>query len=137
MFRLIRLELYHSQPGRVSMNPLAVEMAEEVAVLSAASCASYAIRTKLLPKAQVIYTDTGQAWQEEETANGNRFSRLQVNAKLVSEADKDVIVMHCCGAPQPMEADRRCWRMGRIRFLPSATNRLHAQKPAARLFGVA
>ena len=50
--------------------------------------------------AQVIYTDTWTSMgQEEETAKREKvFPPYQVNAALVNEADKDVIVMHCLPA---------------------------------------
>jgi ornithine carbamoyltransferase len=95
---------------------------------------------KAVKKAQVIYTDTWTSMgQEEETARREAiFPPYQVNAKLVSEADKDVIVMHCLPAHRNQElTDEVADGLHSVIF-PQAHNRLHAQKAVlARLFGVA
>ncbi len=90
--------------------------------------------------AQVIYTDTWTSMgQEEETAKREAvFPPYQVNTKLVDEADKDVIVMHCLPAHRNHElTDDVADGLHSVIF-PQAHNRLHAQKAIlARLFGVA
>jgi len=90
--------------------------------------------------AQVIYTDTWTSMgQEEETAKREAvFPPYQVNTKLVDEADKDVIVMHCLPAHRNNElTDDVADGLHSVIF-PQAHNRLHAQKAIlARLFGVA
>ena len=90
--------------------------------------------------AHVIYTDTWTSMgQEEETAKRERvFPPYQVNAKLVSEADKDVIVMHCLPAHRNHELTDEVADGPHSVIFPQAHNRLHAQKAIlARLFGVA
>jgi len=90
--------------------------------------------------ANVIYTD---AWismgQEEETAKRESvFPPFQVNAKLVNEADKDVIVMHCLPAHRNHELTDEVADGPHSVIFPQAHNRLHAQKAVlARLFGIA
>ena len=90
--------------------------------------------------AHVIYTDTWTSMgQEEETAKREKvFPPYQVNAKLVSEADKDVIVMHCLPAHRNHELTDEVADGPHSVIFPQAHNRLHAQKAIlARLFGVA
>jgi ornithine carbamoyltransferase len=90
--------------------------------------------------AQVIYTDTWTSMgQEEETSKREAvFPPYQVNAKLVSEADKDVIVMHCLPAHRNHELTDDVADGPYSVIFPQAHNRLHAQKAIlARLFGVA
>ncbi len=90
--------------------------------------------------AHVIYTDTWTSMgQEEETAKREEvFHPYQVNAKLVSEADKDVIVMHCLPAHRNHELTDDVADGPHSAIFPQAHNRLHAQKAIlARLFGVA
>ncbi len=90
--------------------------------------------------AQVIYTDTWTSMgQEEETAKREGiFPPYQVNSKLVSEADKDVIVMHCLPAHRNQELTDEIADGAHSVIFPQAHNRLHAQKAIlARLFGVA
>jgi ornithine carbamoyltransferase len=90
--------------------------------------------------AQVIYTDTWTSMgQEAETAVREKvFPPYQVNAKLVSEADKDVIVMHCLPAHRNHELTDDVADGPHSVIFPQAHNRLHAQKAIlARLFNVA
>jgi ornithine carbamoyltransferase len=90
--------------------------------------------------AQVIYTDTWTSMgQEDETARREAvFPPFQVNSKLVSEADKDVIVMHCLPAHRNQELTDEVADGPHSVIFPQAHNRLHAQKAIlARLFGVA
>jgi ornithine carbamoyltransferase len=88
----------------------------------------------------VIYTDTWTSMgQEEETARREKaFPPYQVNAQLVSEADKDVIVMHCLPAHRNHELTDEVADGPHSVIFPQAHNRLHAQKAIlARLLGVA
>lgn len=90
--------------------------------------------------AHVIYTDTWTSMgQEEEAARREAvFPPYQVNAKLVSEARKDVIVMHCLPAHRNHELTDEVADGPHSVIFPQAHNRLHAQKAIlARLFGVA
>jgi len=90
--------------------------------------------------AQVIYTDTWTSMgQEEEAAKREKvFPPYQVNAKLVSEADADVIVMHCLPAHRNYELTDEVADGPHSVIFPQAHNRLHAQKAIlARLFQVA
>jgi len=90
--------------------------------------------------AHVIYTDTWTSMgQEEETAKREAiFPPYQVNARLVNEADKDVIVMHCLPAHRNHELTDEVADGQHSVIFPQAHNRLYAQKAVlARLFGVA
>jgi ornithine carbamoyltransferase len=90
--------------------------------------------------AHVIYTDTWTSMgQEEETARREKvFPPYQVNSQLVSEADKDVIVMHCLPAHRNHELTDDVADGPHSVIFPQAHNRLHAQKAIlAKLFAVA
>jgi len=90
--------------------------------------------------AHVIYTDTWTSMgQEEETKIRERvFPPYQVNAGLVAEADKDVIVMHCLPAHPNQEITDEVADGPHSALFPQAHNRLHAQKAIlARAFGMA
>ncbi len=77
--------------------------------------------------------------QEDETEKREKvFSPYQVNARLVNEADKDVIVMHCLPAHRNHELTDEVADGPHSVIFPQAHNRLHAQKAVlARLFRVA
>jgi len=90
--------------------------------------------------AQVIYTDTWTSMgQEEESAKREKvFPPYQVNAQMVSEADKDAIVMHCLPSHRNQELTDDVADGPQSVIFPQAHNRLHAQKAIlAKLFGVA
>jgi ornithine carbamoyltransferase len=90
--------------------------------------------------AQVIYTDTWTSMgQEDETAIREKvFPPFQVNAVLISEADKNVIVMHCLPAHRNHELTDDVADGPHSVIFPQAHNRLHAQKAIlARLFNKA
>ena len=80
--------------------------------------------------AHVIYTDTWTSMgQESETEKRKQvFPPYQVNQKLVSEADKDVIVMHCLPAHRGQELTDEVADGPHSAIFPQAHNRLHAQK---------
>jgi ornithine carbamoyltransferase len=90
--------------------------------------------------AQVIYTDTWTSMgQEEEVVKRQRvFPPYQVNSKLLTKANPDVIVMHCLPAHRGEEITDEVADGPHSRLFPQAHNRLHAQKAIlARLLGAA
>jgi ornithine carbamoyltransferase len=90
--------------------------------------------------AHVIYTDTWTSMgQEEETAKREAvFPPYQVNQKLLGEARKDAIVMHCLPAHRNHELTDEVADGPQSVIFAQAHNRLHAQKAVlARLFEVA
>ena len=90
--------------------------------------------------AHVIYTDTWTSMgQEDETKKREAvFPPYQVNEKLVAEADKDVIVMHCLPAHRGQEITNEVADGPHSVLFPQAHNRMHAQKAIlARVFGAA
>ena len=117
-----------------------IEQAKKVAEGSGSKLTFLRDPHMAVKNAQVIYTDTWTSMgQEEETTNREAvFPPYQVNMKLVSEADKDVIVMHCLPAHRNHElTDDVADGLHSVIF-PQAHNRLHAQKAIlARLFDVA
>ena len=129
-----------ASPVGYDLNPQAVKTAEEIAGKSGSLLRFLRDPHEAVKKAQVIYTDTWTSMgQEDETALREQvFPPYQVNAKLVSEADEDVIVMHCLPAHRNHElTDEVADGLHSVIF-PQAHNRLHAQKAVlARLFGVA
>lgn len=88
--------------------------------------------------AQVIYTDTWTSMGQEDEARIREkvFPPYQVNAKLVSEADSDVIVMHCLPAHRGHELTDDVADGSHSVIFQQAHNRMHAQKAIlARLLG--
>jgi ornithine carbamoyltransferase len=66
------------------------------------------------------------------------FTPYQFNTRLVSEADPNVIVMHCLPAHRGQEITDEVADGPHSMLFPQAHNRLHAQKAIlARMFEVA
>ncbi|HMN10797.1 MAG TPA: ornithine carbamoyltransferase [Bellilinea sp.] len=80
--------------------------------------------------AHVIYTDTWTSMGQEEEAKKREavFPPFQVNEKLVDEARKDVIVLHCLPAHRGQEITDPVADGPHSRLFPQAHNRMHAQK---------
>jgi ornithine carbamoyltransferase len=129
-----------ANPEGYGIDPRTIEMAEDISSATGSELNFLRDPYEAVRRAQVIYTDTWTSMgQEDETAIREKvFPPFQVNAKLVSEADKDVIVMHCLPAHRNQELTDEVADGPHSVIFPQAHNRLHAQKAVlARLFGVA
>ncbi|HNB40708.1 MAG TPA: ornithine carbamoyltransferase [Anaerolineales bacterium] len=127
-------------PEGYDVNPQAVEIAQNIARKTGSKLTFVRDVHEAVKNAHVIYTDTWTSMgQEEETSKREQiFPPYQVNAKLVSEADKDVIVMHCLPAHRNHELTDEVADGPHSVIFQQAHNRLHAQKAIlARLFDVA
>jgi ornithine carbamoyltransferase len=129
-----------ANPDGYDMPVVAKETGARLAKASGAKITYLRDPHEAVKNAHVIYTDTWTSMgQEEETAKREAvFPPYQVNQKLVSEADKDVIVMHCLPAHRNHELTDDVADGPHSAIFPQAHNRLHAQKAIlARLFEVA
>jgi len=127
-------------PEGYDISPKAIDIAKETANETGSKLNFVRDPHQAVKGAQVIYTDTWTSMgQEEETAKREKvFPPYQVNARLVGEADKDVIVMHCLPAHRNHELTDDVADGPHSVIFQQAHNRLHAQKAIlARLFGVA
>jgi ornithine carbamoyltransferase len=129
-----------ANPEGYDMPDVAKETGAKLAEKSGAKITYLTDPHEAVKGAQVIYTDTWTSMgQEEEAAKREKvFPPYQVNAQLVSEADKDVIVMHCLPAHRNHELTDEVADGPHSVIFPQAHNRLHAQKAIlARLLEVA
>ncbi len=129
-----------ANPEDYDMPDIAKETGKRLAEESGANIRYLRDPHEAVKGAQVIYTDTWTSMgQEEEAAKREKvFPPYQVNANLVSEADDEVIVMHCLPAHRNHELTDEVADGPHSVIFPQAHNRLHAQKAIlARLFDVA
>ncbi len=129
-----------ASPEGYDLDPQAVDIAKGFAKAAGSKLNFLRDPHEAVKGAQVIYTDTWTSMgQEEETAKREQvFPPYQVNARLVGEADKDVIVMHCLPAHRNHELTDEVADGPHSVIFPQAHNRLHAQKAIlARLLGAA
>jgi ornithine carbamoyltransferase len=129
-----------ASPEGYELKPFAVEIGQRLARASGSRISLLRDPHQAVKGAHVIYTDTWTSMgQEQETKIRERvFPPYQVNAALVSEADRDVIVMHCLPAHRGQEITDEVADGAHSVLFQQAHNRLHAQKAIlARLLGVA
>ncbi|NPV76004.1 MAG: ornithine carbamoyltransferase [Anaerolineae bacterium] len=125
-------------PAGYDLPPLAVDLAKKIAEGTGSALKFFRDPHEAVKNAQVIYTDTWTSMgQEEESAKREKvFPPYQVNQQLVSEARKDVIVLHCLPAHRGQEITDEVADGIHSRLFPQAHNRMHAQKGIlAYLFG--
>ncbi len=81
-------------------------------------------------EADVVYTDTWTSMgQEQEKAQRRRdFQDYRVDEKLLSNAPKQAVVMHCLPAYRGLEITDTLMESDRSLVFPQAENRLHFQK---------
>lgn len=119
-----------ASPAGYDILPAAVESARGMAAQSGSQLTFLRDPHAAVKAAHVIYTDTWTSMgQEEETEKRLKvFPPYQVNAQLVSEADREVIVMHCLPAHRGQELTDDVADGPHSVIFPQAHNRLHAQK---------
>ncbi len=119
-----------AHPEGYDITPKAIEVAREITKSTHTTLNFLRDPHAAVKGAHVIYTDTWTSMgQEEETKKREAvFPPYQVNAALVAEADKDVIVMHCLPAHRNHEITDEVADGPHSVLFPQAHNRLHAQK---------
>ncbi|HSM26114.1 MAG TPA: ornithine carbamoyltransferase [Anaerolineaceae bacterium] len=119
-----------SGPEDYDMLPSAVEIGKQIAQETGSKISFTRDPNEAVKNAHVIYTDTWTSMgQEEETKKRETvFPPFQVNENLVSEADKNAIVLHCLPAHRGQEITDAVADGSHSRLFPQAHNRLHAQK---------
>ncbi len=116
----------------------AVEIAKPFAEAGGSSIHLYRDPHAAVQNADVIYTDTWTSMGQEAESQRRAavFPPYQVNNQLVSEANQDVIVMHCLPAHRGQELTDEVADGPHSVIFQQAENRMHAQKGIlAYLFG--
>jgi ornithine carbamoyltransferase len=119
-----------ANPEDYDIVPKAIEDARVFAKESGSNLKFLRDPHEAVKNAHVIYTDTWTSMgQEAETEKRKKvFPPYQVNQKLISEADKNVIVMHCLPAHRGQELTDEVADGPHSVIFQEAHNRLHAQK---------
>ncbi|MCH7480500.1 MAG: ornithine carbamoyltransferase [Chloroflexi bacterium] len=119
-----------ANPPGFDMPEEAIDEAHEFAKISGSRIELMEDPLSAVQNADVIYTDTWTSMgQEDEVKTREQvFPPYQVNEKLVSEANENVMVMHCLPAHRGQEITDEVADGPHSMLFPQAHNRLHAQK---------
>jgi ornithine carbamoyltransferase len=117
-------------PAGYQLRPEVLQRATQFAAASGGSVTQTSDPVAAVKDADVIYTD---AWtsmgQEAEAAERARiFPPYQVNARLLQNARKDAIVLHCLPAHRGQEITDEVADGPHSALWDQAENRMHAQK---------
>jgi ornithine carbamoyltransferase len=117
-------------PTGYQLRPEVLQRATQFAAASGGSVTQTSDPVEAVKDADVIYTD---AWtsmgQEAEAAERARiFPPYQVNARLLQNARKDAIVLHCLPAHRGQEITDEVADGPHSALWDQAENRMHAQK---------
>lgn len=116
-------------PAGYTLDAETLDKAEEFAVHGATVTVTED-PTFAVTGAQVVYTDTWTSMGQEAEAEIRRgiFPPYQVNADLLSQADKKAVVLHCLPAHRGEEITDEIADGPQSLIFDQAENRLHAQK---------
>lgn len=126
-------------PEGYDLDPEAIKLARTAAQATGSTFSFLRDPHEAVARADVIYTDTWTSMgQEDEAAKREKvFPPYQVNARLVDEAPRHAIVMHCLPAHRNQELTDEVADGPHSVIFEQAHNRLHAQKAIlARVFEV-
>jgi ornithine carbamoyltransferase len=117
-------------PEDYDIDPKAIEIARGFASASGSQLNFLRDPHEAVKNADVIYTDTWTSMGQEAEAQKRAavFPPYQVNEQLVSEANKDVIVLHCLPAHRGQEITDPVADGPHSALFQQAENRMHAQK---------
>ncbi len=117
-------------PAGYTPDPGIQAQAEGLATLSGSSITVTHNPDQALAQANAIYTDVWASMgQESEAAvRSEIFAPFQLNARAVSQAQPDALVMHCLPAHRGEEITAEVMESKRSVVFNQAENRLHVQK---------
>ncbi len=127
---IIGMDIALACPKGYQPNPAVVEKVMENAKISGSKITITESIEEAVVNASVLYTDIWVSMGKEEEAK-KRFIDLkdyQINEKIVSMADKNVVVMHCLPAHRGEEITHEVIEGKHSVVFDQAENRLHAQK---------
>ncbi len=117
-------------PGGYDPDPAVVSRAHEIAAWTGGSVETLRDPYETVDGADVVATDAWTSMGQEGDGRDRHtpFLPYQVNAKLLSAAAPDAIVLHCLPAHRGEEITDEVLDGPRSAVLDQAENRLHAQK---------
>ena len=119
-----------ASPEGYDLNAHALELGRQFASTSGSQINLMRDPHAAVKNSQVIYTDTWTSMGQEAESKKREesFPPYQVNARLVSEAKPEAIVLHCLPAHRGQEITDEVADGPHSRLFPQAHNRMHAQK---------
>jgi ornithine carbamoyltransferase len=129
------MEVVVASPEGYRPDPTIVELAQADATANGGSIQVITSPEEAMAGADVIYTDVWASMGQEEEAETRKkaFLGYQVNAKTLSLAKPDAIVLHCLPAHRGEEITDEVIEGPQSVVFDEAENRLHAQKAVLAL----
>ncbi len=126
----VGLNLNIATPEKFEPNKEIVSAAKRFAVISGAKINLSNDPLKACKDADALYTDVWISMgQEKESAMRRKvFKNFQLNKKLVSQAKRDCLIMHCLPAHRQEEITDEVMDSENSIIFDQAENRLHVQK---------
>lgn len=131
----VGMNITYASPGGYTPLPEVVKEAELIAAETGSQIRHIEDPAEAVKDADVVYTDVWVSMGQEEE-NAKRLKDLkpyQMNTKLLSNAKKDVLVMHCLPAHRGDEITDEVMDGPNSIVFDQAENRLHAQKAIMKL----
>jgi ornithine carbamoyltransferase len=119
-----------ASPKGFELDDIAVNKAKVIAEKSGAKITLTTSSNEAVKDSDIIYTDVwvSMGQEEEKEKREKAFNGYQVNQNLVSQAKKDVIIMHCLPAMRGLEITDDVMDGKHSVVFDQAENRLHLQK---------
>ncbi|MBU2591114.1 MAG: ornithine carbamoyltransferase [Nitrospinota bacterium] len=129
------MELTISTPKGYEPDADILKMSEEVAAEAGGKISLCRDPMEAARKADILYTDVWISMgQEKERAKREKdFKGYQINNKILKQASKDALVMHCLPAHRGEEITAEVIDGDRSIVFEEAENRLHVQKAVLQL----
>jgi len=131
----VGMNIVYASPGGYTPLPEVVKEAGEIAKVNGSTIEHIADPIAAVKNADIIYTDVWVSMGQEEDKS-KRLSDLkpyQLNSSLLSNAKKDVLVMHCLPAHRGEEITDDVIDGPNSIVFDEAENRLHTQKAIMKL----
>jgi len=119
-----------ASPGGFQPKREVVDIAANLAKMSASGVAAGTDPFEAVMRANVVYTDVWVSMgdEKEKESRLKRFEKYQVNKDLLELADRDAIVLHCLPAHRNDEITDEVIDGPQSMVWDEAENRLHVQK---------
>ena len=126
---IVGMDMVVSTPKDFKPNQEIFKKAKEISKRNGSMIKYIKDPKKAVEKSDIIYTDVWISMGEKKSENKiNKLKKYQVNKKLLKNAKKEVMIMHCLPAHRGFEITDDVLDSSNSVVFDQAENRLHSQK---------